>query len=77
MQGKRTKNEPPKVYEWSHKEKVEFNAEKCHVIEFVTSGKRPDFKYIRGNNSLQVSEKGKDLGVIINNKLSLGHINEK
>ncbi len=39
---------------------------------------RPDWEYKLGNDSLQESEKEKDLGVVINNRLSpKEHIEEK
>ena len=57
---------------------MEFNAEKCHVMKFGKSAKRPDWEYLLGSNTLQESNKEKDLGVIINNKLSPeDHINDK
>ena len=49
-----------------------------HVIKFGKSAKRPDWDYKLGSKSLQQSDKVKDLGVIINNRLSPeDHINEK
>ncbi len=57
---------------------MEFNAEKCHVVKFGKSVKRPDWDDQLGNNSLEESDKEKDLGVIISNKLSPEDlINEK
>ena len=57
---------------------MDFNAEKCHVMKFRKSAKRPDWDYLLGSNTLQESNKEKDLGVIINNKLSPeDHINDK
>ncbi len=39
---------------------------------------RPDWEYKLGNDSIQESEKEKDLGVVINNRLSPEeHIQEK
>ena len=67
-----------KLYDWSHKWQMEFDAEKCHVMKFGKSAKRPDWDYLLGSNTLQESNKEKDLGVIINNKLSPeDHINDK
>ena len=67
-----------KLYDWSHKWQMEFNAEKCHVMKFGKSAKRPHWDYLLGSNTLQESNKEKDLGVIINNKLSPeDHINDK
>ncbi len=57
---------------------MEFNAEKCHAIKFGKSAMRPDWEYKLGNYSLQESEKEKDLGVVINSRLSpKEHIQEK
>ena len=71
-------NDLTKLYDWSQKWQMEFNAEKCHVMKFGKSAMRPDYDYHLGNNSLQESYKEKDLGVIINNKLSPeDHINDK
>ena len=47
-------------------------------MKFGKSAKRPDWDYLLGSNTLQESNKEKDLGVIINNKLSPeDHINDK
>ena len=57
---------------------MEFNADKCHVMKFGKSGKRPEWNYTLGETTLENSEKEKDLGVIINDTLSpTDHINEK
>ncbi len=57
---------------------MEFDAAKCHVMKFGKSGLRPDWEYKLGIDSLQESEKEKDLGVVINNRLSPEeHIHEK
>ncbi len=57
---------------------MEFNIEKCHVMKFGKSGTRPYREYKLGNYRLQESEKEKDLGVVINNRLSPEeHIQEK
>ena len=67
-----------KLYDWSHKWQMEFNAEKCHVMKFGKSAMRPDWDYQLGSNNLMESHKEKDLGVVINNKLSPeDHINDK
>ncbi len=48
------------------------------VIKFRKSGMRPDWEYKLGNDRLQESENDKDLGVVINNRLSPEeHIQEK
>ena len=40
---------------------MEFSAEKCHVMKFGKSGKRPNWEYTLGNDRLQESEKEKRL----------------
>ncbi len=66
------------LYERRQKWQMEFNAEKCHVVKFGKSGIRPDWEYRFGNDRLQESGKEKDLGVVINNRLSPEvHIQEK
>ena len=50
-----------KLYDWSHKWQMEFDAEKCHVMKFGKSAKRPDWDYLLGSNTLQESNKEKDL----------------
>ncbi len=56
------KNDLTKLYEWSQKWQMEFNAEKCHVIKFGKSGMTPDLEYELGNDRLQESEKEKRFG---------------
>ncbi len=71
-------NDLTKLYEWSQKWQMEFNAEKYHVIKFGMSGIRSDWKYNLGNERLQEFEKEKDLGAVIINRLSPeDHIKEK
>ena len=51
---------------------------KSNVMKFLKSGTRPDWDYKLGADSLQVSDKEKDLGVVINSRLpSENTINEK
>ena len=67
-----------KLHEWSKTWQMEFNADKCHVIKFGRSEKRPQWNYTLGNETLMEEEKERDLGVLVNNKLSPeDHINEK
>jgi len=57
---------------------MKFNVDKCHIIEFRESGRRPHWEYKLGANCLQNSRKEKDLGVTINSKFSPeNHINDK
>ena len=59
-----------KLHEWSQKWKMEFNAKKCHVIEFGKSIHRPKGTYKLGGKLLEKSESEKDLGVTIQNDMS-------
>ena len=71
-------NNLKKLYDWSQKWQMDFNAGKCHVMKFGKSVNRPDWEYKIGNEILQESEKEKDLGVIINSRLTPEeHIQEK
>ncbi len=71
-------NDLTKLYEWSKKWQMEFKAENFHVKKFGKKGMRPDWEYKLGKDSIQESEKEKDLGVVINNRLSPEeHIQEK
>ena len=59
-----------RLHEWSMKWKMEFNAKKCHVIEFGKSIHRPRGTYRLGGQLLEKSESEKDLGVTIQNNMS-------
>ena len=65
------------IHDWSSKWLMEFNADKCHVLEMGRSIHRPHAIYNLGGTNLMNAEKEKDLGVIIQNNLSPeGHINK-
>ena len=67
-----------KLHEWSKTWQMEFNVNKCHVIKFGKSEKRPQWNYTLGNVVLMESDKERDLGVTVSKKLSPeDHINEK
>ncbi len=55
------RNNLTKLYQWSPKWQMEFNAEKCHAMKFGKSGMRPDWEYKLGNDRLQESEKEKKI----------------
>ena len=60
--------------------KYNFSSLNLHIqsLTLLKSAKRPDWDYLLGSNTLQESNKEKDLGVIINSKLSPeDHINDK
>ena len=66
-----------KIYDWSTKWKMEFNFNKCCVLEMGKSKNRPVGEYRMGDNIINRAEKEKDLGVIIQNDLSPEkHINK-
>ncbi len=65
-----------KLYEWSQVWKMEFNIDKCHVMEMGEGQGRPHGEYSMGGIRLQKSESEKDLGVVVNSRLDPGdHIN--
>ena len=62
---------------WSEKWMMEFNADKCHVLEMGRSMHRPHATYSMGGVELKVADKEKDLGVVVQDTLSPeGHINK-
>ena len=66
-----------KLYEWSQTWKMDFNANKCHVLEMGKSEKRPRGEYYMGNEVIEKAEEEKDLGVTVQNDLSPEkHINK-
>ena len=66
-----------KIQMWSEKWKMDFNVEKCHVVRFGTSKKRPMWQYKLGDEVIPTANKEKDLGVVINNKTHPDdHINQ-
>ena len=66
-----------KIKTWSEKWKMEFNVDKCHVVRFGISSKRPVWQYKLGDETIPSADKEKDLGIVINSKLeSEDHINQ-
>ena len=59
-----------KIYEWSKRWKLEFNAKKCHVMELGKSKRRPEWEYKMGEEVIMKSRKEKDLGVVIQDTLT-------
>ena len=59
-----------KIHAWSLRWKLEFNAKKCHVMEFGKSKKRPSWTYKMGAETILRSKEEKDLGVMIQDTLS-------
>ena len=59
-----------KIYEWSLRWKLEFNAKKCHVMEMGKGKRRPVWDYKMGQDTIMKSNKEKDLGVVVQDTLS-------
>ena len=62
---------------WSHNWLLKFHPDKCNVL---SAGKRniPQFEYTLHNTKLKYTDKGKDIGVIVDNRLNFEeHMNEK
>ncbi|MPC87819.1 hypothetical protein E2C01_082696 [Portunus trituberculatus] len=59
-----------KIYEWSKKWKLEFNAKKCHVRELGKSKKRQVWNYLMREEQIMKTKEEKDLGVIIQENLN-------
>ena len=65
------------IQEWSDKWMMEFNADKCHVLEMGRSMHRPHARYNMGGVELKSADKEKDLGVVVQSNLSPeGHFNK-
>ena len=66
-----------KIYKWSKKWKMEFNARKCSVLEFGKSKNRPVGAYKLGEEIIQRRNTEKDLGVIVMDDMSpRRHVNK-
>ena len=59
-----------KIWEWSKKWKLEFNAKKCHVMEMGKSKRRPTFDYKMGRETILKSREERDLGIVVQDTLS-------
>ena len=65
-----------KIWEWSQKWKMDFNAKKCHVMEMGERYRRPKWNDKMGEETIMKSKKEKDLGVVIqDNLLPEKHLN--
>ena len=66
-----------KIKTWSIEWKMDFNVEKCHVVRFGESKKRPIWQYKLGDEEIPSADKEKDLGVTITKKFDPeDHINQ-
>lgn len=59
-----------KLYTWSKKWKMEFNARKCSVLEFGKSKDRPVRGYKLGEEIIQKRNTKIDLGVVAKDDMS-------
>ena len=59
-----------KLYDWSQIWKMDFNANKCHVLEMGRSEKRPRGEYSMGNETINKAKDERDLGVTVQDDLS-------
>ena len=59
-----------RIYEWSKKWQMEFNASKSHVMKMGKSKYRPCKEYKLGEEIIGETNEEKDLGVIVQNTLS-------
>ena len=66
---KELQNDIKIIYEWSKTWEMEFNANKCHVLEIGKSAMRPSWTYRLGKNIISIA-KEKDLGMVILDNLS-------
>lgn len=53
---------------------MDFNAKNCHILEIVTSKKRPPGNTNWGKKAVSKTKEGNGLGVTIHDDLSLEHI---
>ena len=53
-----------KIKALSEKLNMEFNEDKCHVVRFGKSSKRPVWQYKLGDELIPSADKEKDLGVV-------------
>ncbi len=66
-------NDLNKLHNWNQTWKMQFNTNKCHVLEMGKSKNRPSWDYKLGNESISKARKEKDLGIIISDDLSPEH----
>ena len=59
-----------RIYEWSKKWQMEFNANKSHVMKMGKSKYRPSKEYKMGEEIIGETDEEKDLGVTVQNTLS-------
>ncbi len=57
------------ITEWSKKWEMEFNVNKCKVMEFGKGKNRTTGNYCLGNTQLSKTKEEKDLGVTIKDNL--------
>ena len=63
-------NDLNKIYEWSKRWEMEFNANKCKVMELGKSKRRQTKQYTMGEVEIMKTKEEKDLGITISENLS-------
>ncbi len=58
-----------KILEWSHRWEMEFNPEKCKVMEFGKSERNVKGIYVLNGERLSKAEEENNLGVTVNGNL--------
>ena len=59
-----------KVYEWSQKQLLEFDAKECHLMKIGKSKRRP-WDYKIGEEIIMISEEERGLEVFVQDTLTL------
>ncbi|CAM4592819.1 unnamed protein product [Lepidochelys olivacea] len=56
---------------WSNNNRMKFNSEKCKVMHLEINNK--NFSYKLGTHQLEVAEEEKDLGVLVDHRMTMSH----
>ncbi|CAM4522288.1 unnamed protein product [Lepidochelys olivacea] len=56
---------------WSNSNRMKFNSEKCKVMHLGINNK--NFSYKLGTHQLEVTEEEKDLGVLVDHRMTMNH----
>ncbi|CAM5166280.1 unnamed protein product [Natator depressus] len=56
---------------WSNSNRMKFNSEECKVIRLGTNNK--NFRYKLGTHQLEIMEEEKDLGVLVDHRMTMSH----
>lgn len=61
------------IYEWSLKNKLPFNINKCLILTYTRKSEFINFEYVMGNRKLDRKTETKDLGIIFDSKLTFNN----